>query len=518
MFINNIKDIKKFNIKDFLSKISNAEKSAFITTLVFGFITHMFMFVNVLPTWDSMYNFESNSIWIHMGRWFLNESMKLSSFFDLPWIIGILSLLFLSITSVLVVNILDIKKISSSITIAAIIATFPTVTSTFSYMFLADGYMLGIALATLAVFITKRYSKGYFLGGIVLCFSIGIYQVNLSFAVLLSLFIILMNLIHSNKIVLSDIKCSLKYVYMAIIGLVSYFITLKALTAIIGKGLGNYQGANEGFALNMDSILKILTDFKDSFKLITGGYRHSFFLIILVCLVCICLMMLYLIIYNKVYKDIPRLLLILIACLSIPFITGFAYFISDNTVYHMVMRMSWCLFFILGVLLFEKITYIKPINTLIDQITLGIPIIILWVIIWNFILVDNISYLNMYQRYEKEYALSIRILDRLESSKDYSLDTPVLFLGSPYTHNENNIYNNYIANMTGTKGNSILHSDFHFKEFMKHYMGVELITPDAEKTNQITNSNDIKNLDSFPSNECISVIDGVLVIKLGTDI
>ena len=214
--------IYKFNIKNIYLKISNIERIAFITTILIGLLTHIFMFTNVLPNWDSMYNFKSNSIWIDMGRWFLNESMKVSSIYDLPWIIGILSLIFIGITSAIIVNLLEIKRKISAITISAIIVTFPVVTSTFSYLFLADGYMMGMMLSTISIFITQKYHKGYWGGGIILAFSIGIYQTNLAFAGILALLIIIKDIIDSDSNVSDVINCAIKFILTAIIGVVVY--------------------------------------------------------------------------------------------------------------------------------------------------------------------------------------------------------------------------------------------------------------------------------------------------------
>ena len=511
--ISKIKNFEKFDFKKTYSNISNVEKSAFITAIALGLLTHIFMFVNVLPNWDSMYNFKSDTMWIHMGRWFLNASMKLSSVFGLPWVIGFLSLLFIGITCAIVVNVLEIKKIFSSITISAIIVTFPAITSTFSYLFLADGYMLGMMLAALSVFITKKYKKGYYIAGIILAFSIGIYQVNLSFAVLLALLVIMMKVLSKDEEVIDSIKYAMRFVFMALIGLIAYFIILKFLTIVLGRGLGSYQGANEGLALNLQSVSNILKEFVDCFKIIMGGNRASFTCLVLLAFVCMGVMLLYVIISNKIYKNILKIAIVLVALVSIPFITGFAYFISSGTVYHMAMRMSWSLLFVALVVLVEKISIKKNIRTLLQQVFYGFPMIVTWIIVWNFILVANISYLNMHERYEKEYALALRVVDRLEMNEEYTSSTPVLFVGDPYTHNSGNIYNDYIENMTGTKGNSILHGDFHFKEFIKHYIGVDLNTPNQEKINKIMNSKSFKKMKVFPNKESIDKVDGVIVVK-----
>lgn len=512
--IKNVINFKKFDIKNIISKISNVEKSSFITTICLGLITHLFMFVNVLPNWDSMYNFKSNNIWLQMGRWFLGQSMEVSSSFDLPWIIGLLSIFLLGIASAIIVNILEVKKVFTSITISAIIVTFPALTSTFSYLFLADGYMLGILLASLAVFITKKYNKGYYISGIILAFSIGIYQTNISFAVLLSLLIIVINLLNPSKDITDNIKYAIRFIIMSLIGLIIYFITLKILTKIAGQELASYQGGNEGLAINIQTILNILIEFKSCFTTITGGSNKFLISLVLIVFLCLAIMFVYVIISNKIYKNPWKMILIVISLAAIPFITGFAYFISNNTIYHMVMRMSWSLLFIAIILFVEKISLRKSINTFIQQVFFYFPTIITWIIIWNFILVANISYINMHQRYEKEYALALRVVDRVEMNDEYTKSAPVLFLGTPYTHQTENIYNNNIKYITGADGNVILTSDFHFKQFIKYYLGVDLSYANEEQVDKIINSPEINEIKPFPNRNCVQVIDGIIVVKL----
>lgn len=514
LIIKKLINFEKIDIKNIISKTSNVEKSSFITTICLGLITHLFMFVNVLPNWDSMYNFKSNNIWLQMGRWFLGQSMEISSSFDLPWIIGLLSIFFLGIASAILVNVLEVKKVSTSITISAIIVTFPALTSTFSYLFLADGYMLGILLASLAVLITKKYNKGYYIAGIILAFSIGIYQTNISFAVLLSLLIIVMNLLNPSKNVIDNIKYAMRFVMMSLIGLIFYFVTLKILTKVAGQGLASYQGGNEGFAINTQTILNILVEFKSCFTIITGGSNKFLIFLVLIVFLCLAIMLLYIIISNKIYKNIWKMILIVISLVAIPFITGFAYFISSNTIYHMVMRMSWSLLFVAIILLVEKISLRKSINTFVQQVFFYFPTIITWIIIWNFILVANISYINMHQRYEKEYALALRLIDRIEMNDEYTESTPVLFLGTPHTHQAENIYNENIKYMTGADGNIILTSDFHFKQFIKYYLGVDLSYANEEQVDKIMNSPEINEIKSFPNRNCVQVIDDVIVVKL----
>ena len=82
--------------------------------------------------------------------------------------------------TVLLVEIFQFKKTVTIILTSAVIVTFPTVGATFSYMFTADGYMMGNLLATLAVYMTKKWRYGFIPASLIFYVSVGIYQANLT--------------------------------------------------------------------------------------------------------------------------------------------------------------------------------------------------------------------------------------------------------------------------------------------------------------------------------------------------
>src|SRR5690606_40428494 len=74
-----------------------------------------------------------------------------------------------------------LKKTFSIVAVSGLIVTFPTIASTFSYMFTADGYMLASLLTVLALLITTKYTYGFIVGSIVFYIAVGVYQANLPF-------------------------------------------------------------------------------------------------------------------------------------------------------------------------------------------------------------------------------------------------------------------------------------------------------------------------------------------------
>ena len=84
------------------------------------------------------------------GRWFLTVACGISSYFDLKWVNGVLSLLYLALSAVVLVKFFEVKsKIVMGI-ISALLVTFPAVCATFAYMYTADGYFLALWFAFLS--------------------------------------------------------------------------------------------------------------------------------------------------------------------------------------------------------------------------------------------------------------------------------------------------------------------------------------------------------------------------------
>ena len=92
-----------------INRISKNEKFAIIISIIFGLLCHIYKIVNYLPNHDSIYNYYSSQNVVGSGRWFLSIACGFSSYYDLPWITGFLSILFISFTVAILVRIFSIE-------------------------------------------------------------------------------------------------------------------------------------------------------------------------------------------------------------------------------------------------------------------------------------------------------------------------------------------------------------------------------------------------------------------------
>ena len=173
-------------------KIKREWKTAFVWTFIIGLLIHMPVMLSDVPNHDGLSSMYFDQNMITSGRWFLMIACGFSSFYTLPWVIGLLGLLFLGLCAAALTEVLEVKNSFGIVLMGGLLVSFPALASTFAYVFTLDGYMLALFLAVLAVLFTKKSRFGFVWGGICLAFSMGTYQAYVSMAMLLSIYCILM--------------------------------------------------------------------------------------------------------------------------------------------------------------------------------------------------------------------------------------------------------------------------------------------------------------------------------------
>ena len=219
-------------------KVKKEYRFAFASTFVITLLMHMYKFVNTLPNHDSIYNYYSDQNMTASGRWALAQACLLSSYHDLPWINGILSCLYIALTVVVIVAIFKLKNPVLIGLTGALLAAAPSMTETFFYMFTADGYMLAMLLATLAVYfsrIEETKKSRLVLSGVCVCVTCGIYQAYVSFALLLAV-TYFMDVLLQNKYEKKEyLKWVLRQVIIYAVALAAYFVIWKLISDSIEK-------------------------------------------------------------------------------------------------------------------------------------------------------------------------------------------------------------------------------------------------------------------------------------------
>lgn len=499
------------------TKLKRSWKIAFISTLIIGFITHMYVFTNMLPNHDGLINIYNTQLKFKSGRFFLGPFSGISSFFDLPWVIGTLSILYLGIMTIIITELFELKKTVSIILTAGFVVTFPTVAATFSYMFTADGYMAGNLLAVLSILITRKYKLGFLPGALIFYISVGIYQANLT-VVLAFIAVWLIRELLFQSITIKDFFVYItKFVAMSGIGMLLYAITFKIYQHYFKGEVTDYQGIDQ-IGEKSGSIVELLIKIKNATYdffikgFITNSPINLFEILNVLLLLVIILMTITVIVRMELYRKPLTLLIITLSFVSIPVLSFILYFVSPGVSYHMLMVMSLVSVYLIPVFIYDKLNGDAKMNIVSSWSMVLLSI----VTIFNFMLISNISYFNMTLKYEKSYAAVNRILDRIEQTDGYEEATKLAVLGRITMKTEvgsGKIPEN-LPVMTGAMGEYILAQPYHYEYMLANYFGKSLTRVDEEQLEEIRKSRGYQEMEPWPSKESIRIVGDTVIIKL----
>lgn len=499
------------------NKIKSEWKLAYLAAVVIGLVVHLPMMLSDIPNHDGLASMYFDQNMITSGRWFLMVACGFSSYYTLPWLIGLIAILWLGVTAALLVEFLEVKDRVTIVLISGLLVTFPALASTFAYVFTMDGYMLALMLAVAAVVCVKKLKYGFLPGAVCLAFSLGTYQSYLAFTVILCIYRILMLAMEKGN-VKDKFKKALQYLYMGILGVVLYYGILQVLLKIQGKVLDTYQGINsmESGILSggISSLLSTIKNiYKDFFAFTINGNvlinntwsMAAFTLLVLLTLFAL----LWMVLQKGWWKKLWFWCILVLTAVGLPVATNIILIITPNVTYHLLIRYQWVLYLIL------PITFISRYGRKEDTTASWGVLLAAVVLIGNFAVTDNIAYSNLQKRYEKTYAYCIRLLDRIEQTPGYYPGIPIAMIGvvGNKSYPLTDITIDVTSNMIGMNGDVLLYTGDNYKSFIRHYLGAELNILPAEVMSEIYYSEEYRTMDSFPGENSTKVVDGILYVK-----
>lgn len=499
-------------------------RTAFLTAFAVGLLIHMPAFIRDIPNHDGLDSLHFDQNMITSGRWFLMIACGFSSFYTLPWVIGLLGLLFLSLTAAALTELLEVEKTWAVMAAAGLLAAFPALASTFTYVFTLDGYMLALLLATLAVLFTKKRRYGFLPGAVCLAFSLGTYQGYLSFAMILSAFCVLM-LAAGEKSVKEKLLGAARYLCMGILGAALYYVILQILLKLQGKELASYQGidglgsvAAEGLPAALGKMYRDFWAFS-----LKGNILYNNWISLIACLLLAAAAMAALLSMaarRKWWKS-PWFYFVIIAVASVfPPMTNVILLISPGVNYHLLMRYQWVLYLIGAVALAGGRGEASSRDegggqSRIRCLTEWIALASAFLLVFFYGVTDNIGYANLQKRYEKTYAYCVRLLDRIEQTPGYYQGIPIAMIGvvGDEEFPPTDLTLPVTSNMIGLNGDMLLYTGENYRKFIQNYLGATLNILPAEAMAEMYYDDAYVAMESFPGEDSIRIIDGIMYIK-----
>ena len=494
-------------------------KVCFISAVIVGLIAHLYKITNWLPNWDSLvFRYDAQNM-LPMGRWFLPVVCAPSSFYDLPLISGLLSIVFHALGAVCICKIFSVKKNITAALIGALVVSFPTVTSVMTYNYVSDGYSVAFLLSCLAAMLLLKEKPCYVGAVVLIAMSVGIYQAYITVTIVLILLYLIFELLYKNKDLKKILGSVVKLVLTGALAMALYYVIFVALLKITGTEVLDYQGFSSATTLSGLNVLASLYTVKQCFveyffDFSKGG---SFFSVLNV-VICLITVILYVIDVIKSKLSVSKIILLCLFVVMLPIGSTILCFANSNIDYHNLMKMGYLVFYLLFILQYEKERFkCKKLNSLKMWVVLCVTL----ALVFNYVIIANVSYHKLNMAYENSYGALIRIADRIEQTEGVDECDSILVLGHLP---ESKAYSSDLPpEMTGTTDGYILRADDEIVgqsvlcSALNDYCKKNYKFISGAEKNETLKKIDEETLDIWPGKTAVSVVDNVIIIKLSTE-
>ena len=506
-------------VKKFIGKNGTI---AIITVMIVGLIVHAYLYTHNVMSSDGLAigSYHLSDPWEKsLGRWGIQ-------FFDFARggivnevLIVAVSLVILSMATVFLLKLFDIKSTAVTIGISLLMATAPQFASTFLYIFCADAYCFAMLSSVLAVYFMRR-KKGkrilnYIISIALIIFTLSIYQAYIGVVVGLSMLTLLMDLLQ-NKDSKEVLKEGIKQIVVMIISLILYFIATKLILKLIGLEIASYSGANNVSITNF-KISSIFQTYKSFYNYyFTDSILHNIYWkrsLINLCILAISVGNLIMIIANnKVYKNKLSIIGIILIIILLPLGLNVIEIIANEKQINLLMAASLILVYIAFLKQYEllKQTNLEIIS---KYIILGLVCILTTTYAWS----NNATYMVREYIYNNYYSTSVSIVTKVESLEGYNKDMYWMFNDliryTPSLVTKSNGFGGYDYETWNEIRGIYMTNNFYFR-----YLGKTIKMCPKYKYDEIVKTEEYKNMPLYPNDGSIRIIDNVVVIKLSDKI
>lgn len=510
-------------------RVPKHTKVCFATGVLVGWLTHFYMLTNKFLNWDDANNVDTFGSGDYLGRWFLKYIHPLGGKYSIPAVHGFLLIVCIAVSACLILEILQIRSVTGAVLTAVVLETFPSVVSTIFFMFMAHTSGIGILMATLAVYLMRKYRYGWLPCTVLLICVLGIYQSYISFAITLMLLGMIGDMFHGKRfpdILKKGILC------VAVLG-AGVLIYMK-LSHVFYPNLDNETYGGVG---NMGQIAV-----SEMPRLIGRCYKRflEYFLWkpfafvsstaqaanIVTCVLAIALFVC-LAVRRKMYRDIPTFLMLILVCGFVPLAAAFVYFMAPEATYSMLMLYAYALIYVTVLALLEycvedwneKPATEKWKNALRSAAVL-VTVATVFVSSYTDYLLTNRAYLRTNFATERVQQYFNRVIAMVERTEGYENGDSVEILGefyyrdNPSTVEIDILDSEDLRELDGVALENGLITTGVRDNFIRMFVGFDMADLNYADKKAIMETETYKNMAVYPKEGCVQKINGIWVVKM----
>lgn len=493
----------------------------FISALILGLLTHMYMLTNKLTNHDDLSVLFGNDYGAASGRWFLPFATQLSGGFSMPWLIGLFSLLCLAGTACFVVSLLRIRRPLGCVLTAAVLVSFPTVAATLTYMFTAGAYFLALLLAAFGAWAAVRFGWwGSALGVLALVLSLGSYQSYLPVAVVLMVGAMLLETMDGERPFSALMGKGLRLVATLAAAVAVYMLIVRVTTA--ETGLVDYMGLQEMGQLKLAELPALVKkSYTEYFALFLKNERgfHFGFLPYAFGLSAAGVLVLEGMILVRRRLGPARTVLALALVAVYPLAGGLIYVMVPNAVVHDLMTYGLCFILLVPIFMAEYAAEVfQDGGARLPRALVGwIAALTVALTAYSYMIVDNNAYLKIDVSMRQCEAYSTRLLARIEDCEGYRPGMDVVLVGSEIreaalspTPQFNSVQLIGVLDMGGFR------TTYTYGYFLRYYCGFTdpVYLGSSAQGLAFAATEQVQAMPCYPQAGSVQVIDGSVVVKL----
>ena len=490
-----------------LKSLYLANRLPFISAMLAGFAAHMFMFTNKLVNHDDIEALFYKGATVTSGRWGLELSKLLFPDWSMPWIYGLLTLLFIALSVCIFLRVLDISSPVLQILLAALTVSFPSLTGTFCFMFTSAAYGLAFFLSALCVwFFARGGLKNCAAAALALILCLSIYQAYV--AISASFFVLLMvrDCLEEEKSPWQIVLWGLKALGMMAISLAAYFAVSLLVFKFTGMEFNSYVLENVNSSASIPGKIRLAyQNFIDIFS-----YRNYYIIsseasrivhLILAALVLLGAA----ITAGRKRKPLNWALLALLLLLLPLSINCMYLMMSAQSIHTLVLYSFICVYF-LAALVLEKL------GPSVRRLAKDVSALLLCLVIGSNIYFANMCYLKMHLQYEAADSFYVSMIAQIKETEGFDENSRLAIIGQ-----QDNLL--YYAPQLHTSlllaPSYDLINIYSRESLFRQYLGFDIEFAGEEELEAISATPEFEQMAEYPYYGSVKMIGDYIVVKLG---
>lgn len=471
----------------------------FLTVFFVGFINFFYLLTHHVLSPDGLaYGpiYKSNGWEVDLGRPLLLVVDRLRGGLVSPPIILFVSLIFISLSVVLLTRIFTMKKPLPIIILSILFVLFPVLSESALFIYCMDSYSIALFFSVLAIYFIQKEKPIwaiFFMIG-----SLSLYQAYISVTLTGVFLLYLLDILEKKD----SLKGFIKNLFLVFLGLLSYLILLKLGMFVFGRSLADYKGASS-FGMNTilslpKSILHAYQDFYSFFFLDNLIYNHYYYRHV-INIILYLLLFIVLVVRSKKLK-VGSIILGICTLLLFPIACNIMDLIACDTTINLVTGIGFVMFYVFMIVVFDR--YIKNVNYKVYAY--------LFILVFSYmcLLSNNGTFMAREQTYQQYYGEMSTYLQKAKNLDGYEKDMPWMFSDIiRYVPDVAKASNGYLALDYETYNN--FYGMLETLIFVDHYFGERMYIVDLDQYHMVGETEEFQNMKVGD----VQIIDGVIVVK-----